>query len=143
MQDFILAPDQRQARFTYAKKIRAHLEMVLPRRHYRCETDTSGGHGYCHTLVVTKIGEDTEFDEDMELFAADMRRYEHRLMPFRQPVVRRILGNETYKRLIMVEPVSTAMTNVPVSTKRAADDVADQPASKRQRMEDAIDLTDE
>lgn len=143
MQDFILAPDQKQGRFTYAKKIRSHLESVLPREHYRCATDTSRGQGGCQTLVVTKISKETEFGEEMQKFNAKVRQYEQRLLSFRQPVVRRLLGNETYKSLIMLETAPPTVSAVPVPTKRAADESADQPASTRQRTEEVIDLTGE
>lgn len=83
MQDFIRAPDQALGRFTYARNIRSHLESVLPSRHYRCATDTAKVRGSnCQTLVVTKLGKDTEFMEDMEKFSAKMRLYEQRLLPF-------------------------------------------------------------
>lgn len=143
MQDFIRASDQKQGRFTYAKKIRSHLEMVLPREHYRCATDTTRGQGGCQTLVVTKIGKDTEFNEDMRTFIAEVRQYEQRLLPFRQPVVRRILGNLVYGELMLEGPDPSAMPPGPVSTKRAADESPDQPASTRQRTDDVIDLTED
>lgn len=143
MQDFIRAPDQKQGRFTYAKKIRSHLEMVLPSQHYRCATDATMGQGHCHTLVVTKIGKDTEFKEDMRKFEGEMRQYQQRLLPFRQPVVRRILGNLIYEQLILEGPESSAVPTGSVSTKRAADESPDQPASTRQRTDDVIDLTED
>lgn len=143
MQDFIRSPDQRQGRFSYGKSIRSHLECELPREHYRCETDTTRAPGGSHTLVVTKIGKDTEFKEEMGEFNAQVRKYEQRILPFRKPVVQRILGDETYKSLIMLETAPSAASSVPVSNKRAAGESAGQPASTRQRMEDVIDLTDE
>ncbi|KAG6360927.1 hypothetical protein INS49_011995 [Diaporthe citri] len=141
--DFILAPDQKQGRFTYAKKIRSHLEMVLPREHYRCATDTTAGQGRCQTLVVTKISKETEFKEEMKKFDDEVRQYEQRLLSFRQPVVQRLLGDETYKSLIMLETGPPDVSTVPVSSKRAADESPDQPASTRQRTEEVIDLTGE
>lgn len=143
MQDFILAPDQKQGRFTHAKKIRSHLESVLPRQHYRCATDTTSGQGGCQTLVVTKISKDSEFKEEMTEFNNKLRRYEQRLLSFRQPVVQRLLGDETYKSLIMLETGPPGVSTVPVSNKRAASESTDQPASTRQRTEDIIDLTGE
>lgn len=143
MQDFILSPDQRQGRFSYGKSIRSHLESALPSEHYRCETDTTRAPGGCHTLVVTKIGKDTEFKEEMGKFNAKVRNYEQRLLPFRKPAVQRILGDETYKSLIMLETTPSATSSVPVSNKRAAGESAGQPASTRQRMDDVIDLTGE
>lgn len=143
MQDFIRASDQKQGRFTYTKKIRSHLESVLPSQHYRCATDTTRGQGGCQTLVVTKISKDSEFNEDMRKFAADMRQYEQRLMSFQRPFVRRIVGSETYNRLIMMETAPSAVPTAHVSTKRAADESPDQPASTRQRTDVVIDLTED
>lgn len=143
MQDFIRAPDQKQARFTYAKKIRSHLEMVLPREHYRCTTDTTRGQGGCQTLVVTKISKDTEFREEMREFDGKVRRYEQRLLSFRQPVVGRLLGDDTYKSLIMLETGPPGASAAPVSSKRAAGESLDQPVSTRRRTEEVIDLTGE
>lgn len=143
MQDFILSPDQRQGRFSYGKSIRSHLESALPREHYRCETDTTRVPGGCHTLVVTKIGKDTEFKEEMGKFNTQVRKYDQRLLPFRKPVVQIILGDETYNSLIMLGAATPAVPSVPVSNKRTAGESADQPASTRQRMDDVIDLTGE
>lgn len=143
MQDFILSPDQRQGRFSYGKSIRSHLESALPSEHYRCETDTTRAPGGCHTLVVTKIGKDTEFKEEMGKFNAKVRNYEQRLLPFRKPVVQRILGDETYNSLIILGTATPAISCVPMSKKRTAGESADQPASTRQRMDDVIDLTGE
>ncbi|KAK7707661.1 hypothetical protein SLS64_007181 [Diaporthe eres] len=143
MQDFILSPDQKQGRFTHAKKIRSHLESVLPSQHYRCATDTTRGQGGCQTLVVTKISRDSEFKEDMKKFDDQVRQYEQRLLSFRQPVVQRLLGDETYKSLIMLETGPPTVSAAPLSTKRAAGESSDQPASTRQRTEEVIDLTGE
>lgn len=137
MQDFILSPDQEQGRFTYAKKIRSHLEHVLPSQHYRCRTDTTRGQGGFQTLVVTKISKDTEYNEDIKNFCNKVRQYEQRLLPFRQPVVRRLLGDEIYNSLIMLGPAPAVLG------KRAAYESLDQPASSRQRMGNVIDLTEE
>ncbi|KAI3391104.1 hypothetical protein diail_7955 [Diaporthe ilicicola] len=148
IQDFIRAPDRSVGRFTYAKKIRSHLEYMLPREHYRCETDMEKVPGSnCQTLVVTKIGRDTEFKEDMKKFGGEMQLYEQRLLPFRQPVVRRLLGNETYRSLILMEGTAAPAVSgtAPASSKRAASGSPEgQPASTRQRRtDDVIDLTGE
>ncbi|KAG8162497.1 hypothetical protein KVR01_008262 [Diaporthe batatas] len=141
--DFIRAPDQVKGRFSYGKEIRRHLESVLPSIHYRCATDTTSGKGNCHTLVVTKIGKDTEYKEEMRVYEDKMRLYEKRLLSFRQPIVRRLLGNETYQSLIMVDsaPYDASTTSVP--SKRSAGESQDQPASTRQRTEEVVDLTEE
>ncbi|KAL1874850.1 hypothetical protein Daus18300_003391 [Diaporthe australafricana] len=143
MQDFIRAPDQALGRFTYAKNIRSHLESALPRQHYRCTTDTTKVRGNCQTLVVTKIGKDTEFIEDMKKFHDKVRLYEQRLLSFRQPFVRRLLGDEIYRSHILTETTPPAVSTAPASNKRAASESPDQPASTRQRTDDVIDLTDE
>lgn len=143
IQDFIRAPDQAQGRFAYAQKIRSHLERVLPGEHYKCVTEKSGGSGNCHTLVVTKIGKDTEFKEEMRKYDGEMRNYEQRLLPFRQPVVKRLLGSDTYKSLITLETAPSGVSTAPVPTKRAAGESADQPPPSRQRTADVIDLTEE
>lgn len=143
IQDFIRAPDQAQGRFSYSQKIRSHLEMVLPREHYKCTTDTTRGPGGSYTLVVKKISKDTEFREDTREFADEVRRYEQRLLPFRQLVVERLLGSDTYKSLITLESAPPDVSTAPAPTKRAAGESADQPPSTRQRTADVIDLTEE
>lgn len=143
IQDFIRAPDQAQARFCYGQKIRAHLEMVLPREHYKCTTDTTRGPGGSYTLVVKKISKDTEFREEMRLFDDEVRKYEQRLLPFRQLVVERLLGSDTYKSLITLQTAPPGDSTTLAPTKRAAGESADQPASTRQRTTDVIDLTEE
>lgn len=143
IQDFIRAPDQVKGRFTYNKKIREHLQYMLPSQHYRCATDTTRGQGGCQTLVVTKIGKDTEYKEEMKEFGNRMRLYEQRLLGFRQPIVQRLLGNDAYRSLIMLNSASNAASAAFVPTKRAGGENQDQPASTRQRTDDVIDLTGE
>lgn len=143
IQDFIRAPDQAKGHFSYGKEIRRHLESVLPSQHYRCATDTTSGKGRCHTLVVTKIGKETEYKEEMKEFEDKMRLYEKRLLGLRQPIVQRLLGNETYQSLIMVDSAPYAASATHVPAKRGAGESQDQPASTRQRTDDVIDLTEE
>ncbi|POS71299.1 2OG-Fe(II)oxygenase [Diaporthe helianthi] len=142
--DFIRAPDQAVGRFTYSKHIRSHLEAVLPSQHYRCATDTTKVPGTnCQTLVVTKIGVDTEFVEDMQIFSDKMRMYEKRLLIFRQPIVRGLIGDENYRSLIMMEAETRAISTATASNKRNASESLGPPASTRQRTGDVVDLTGE
>lgn len=92
---------------------------------------------------MTKISKDSEFKEEMAEFNDKLRRYEQRLLSFRQPVVQRLLGDETYKSLIMLETAPPSVSTAPVSSKRAAGESLYQPAFTRQRTEEVIDLTEE
>ena len=94
---------------------------MLPSQHYRCATDTRRGQGHCQTLVVTRIGKDTEFKEGMKKFEDNMRQYEQRLLSFRQPVVTKLLSNEAHKSLIMLKPTCPCVSTAPMPAKRAAD----------------------
>ena len=142
MQDYISSPTQIQGRFPFNQKIRHHLERVLPRQLYQCETDTASW-GRSYVLVVTKIGGDTEFDEEMKKYDKKLQLYERWLLSFRRPVMQRLLGDGTYRSLILMETAPPAVSTGPVSTKRAASESPDQPAPTRQRADGVIDLIGE
>jgi hypothetical protein len=77
---------------------------------------------------------------DQPKSTAEMRLYEQRLLVFRQPVVQRLLGDETYQSMIMLGCArATPAAHVPA--KRAAEESQGQPASTRQRTKEVIDLT--
>lgn len=142
IQNFIIAPDRPEATFidhrNYPRNFRKHIEDMLPKQHFSCTMTSQKYYGrFVNALKIIKRSVHSVHEELKQIFADKLRVYEKGLLPFRQPVVQRILGDETYKELIMLESAQSAESDAPVSgTKRSAEESPDQPAPTRQRTGD-------
>ena len=128
---------------------------LLPSKHFRLET-VGDGRGPPSTLVVTKLG--TEYQEDLEMHKAEIQKLEKRLLAFRTPFVKAVLGDELYAELVLLSdirkpPGTDSGTLVPLSftepsaepsgpaqepgTKRPASGDIEQAAASRMRLSGA------
>ncbi|RYP77588.1 hypothetical protein DL769_003361 [Monosporascus sp. CRB-8-3] len=103
LNQFLVASDQVQARFTKAQTCRDHIEKQLNSQFFRWWTESSSVRGYNSTLVVTKLG--TEYAEDVQQFLRSVARIEDGVRVFARDYVRRLLGDELYRELILLEKI--------------------------------------
>ncbi|RYP13933.1 hypothetical protein DL767_010525 [Monosporascus sp. MG133] len=103
LNQFLAASDQAQARFTKAQTYRDHIEKQLTSQFFRWWTEPSSVRGVNSTLVVTKLG--TEYAEDVKQFLRSVARIEEGVRVFARDYVRRLLGDELYRELILLEKI--------------------------------------
>ncbi|RYP92338.1 hypothetical protein DL770_001540 [Monosporascus sp. CRB-9-2] len=103
LNQFLAASDQAQARFTKAQTYRDHIEKQLTRQFFRWWTEPSSVRGVNSTLVITKLG--TEYAEDVQQFLRSVARIEEGVRVFARDYVRRLLGDELYRELILLEKI--------------------------------------
>ncbi|RYP23854.1 hypothetical protein DL765_000931 [Monosporascus sp. GIB2] len=110
LNQFLAASDQAQARFTKAQTYRDHIEKQLTRRFFRWWTEPSSVRGVNSTLVVTKLG--TEYAEDVQQFLRSVATIEEDVRVFARDYVRRLLGDELYRELILLEKIRAPALHV-------------------------------
>ncbi|RYP51657.1 hypothetical protein DL768_003055 [Monosporascus sp. mg162] len=103
LNQFLAASDQAQARFTKAQTSRDHIEKQLTGQFFQWWTEPSSVRGVNSTLVVTKLG--TEYAEDVQQFLRSVARIEEGVRVFARDYVRRLLGDELYRELILLEKI--------------------------------------
>ncbi|RYO92416.1 hypothetical protein DL766_000386 [Monosporascus sp. MC13-8B] len=101
LNQFLASSDQAQARFTKAQTYRDHIEKQLTSQFFRWWTEPSSVRGVNSTLVVTKLG--TEYAEDVQQFLRSVATIEEGVRVFARGYVRRLLGDELYRELILLE----------------------------------------
>ncbi|RYP03240.1 hypothetical protein DL764_005287 [Monosporascus ibericus] len=107
---FLAASDQVQARFTKAQTYRDHIEKQLSNQFFQWWTEPSSARGVNSTLVITKLG--TEYAEDVQQFLRSVTRIEEGVRVFARDYVRRLLGDELYRELILLEKIRTPALQV-------------------------------
>ncbi|CAJ2502840.1 Uu.00g102340.m01.CDS01 [Anthostomella pinea] len=115
-----------------------HLEQQLPKELFRCVTKGSYRQGPKGALVVTKLGR--EFQHDMAQYRAGLASFEEKLHPFRCEYVKALLGEATYRELVLLEnlPHSEAASRLPTAApgqnKRRADEEHDGASASRPKL---------
>lgn len=143
LNQFLADPARETGEFCDTQTARRHIEQQLPAHLVACHTDPSGRGGRrCQTLVVTKKARGAEHAEAMEAYTADVRRIESKTEKFRGEKFRKILGEELYGELILLNRLHGSQAaggvGVPqavVGVKREAEDdnVVPPPARRRYR----------
>ncbi|RYP65001.1 hypothetical protein DL771_008498 [Monosporascus sp. 5C6A] len=103
LNQFLAASDQVQARFTNSQTYRDHIKKQLTSQFFRWWTEPSSVRGVHSTLVVTKLG--TEYAEDVQQFLRSVATIEEGVRVFARDYVRRLLGEELYRELILLEKI--------------------------------------
>lgn len=127
--------------FTYNGHIRKHLEIVLSEETLQVYDRHKVSSSQCQTLAVTKIGQATEYQQDMLNTRHQVQAYDRRLSPFREDKVRAILGDELYAQLIMMGSGASATPTTETPNKRPAEDSLERPVPARLRVDNFVDLT--
>lgn len=98
----LCANDQAQARFQQPANFRTHIERQLPKEFFRCESGPSPNGG-CYTLIITKLG--TEYQDDLNQFLQKVARLDESVRVFARDYVQKLLGDELYRELILLEKI--------------------------------------
>lgn len=142
LDDFLVSPLLQSAEFTAAKQARDHIARQLVGNHFDCATDNPG-RGRTHTLKVTKISQQGEYGADVYEYGARVRALRQQTADFRHEHFRKILGDELFRELILLEgPPGSGVPGasvaqqaaVPGGVKREADDELILPPAPRRRV---------
>ncbi|ROV99032.1 hypothetical protein VMCG_06678 [Cytospora schulzeri] len=118
LDDFLTSPLRRTAEFTAAKQVRDHIARQLTGNLFDCATNTRGR---THTLVVTKLSQEGEYDAAVYGYGARARALRQQTADFRHEHFRRILGDGLYRELVLVEgPPGLGVPGDPVEQQQAA-----------------------
>jgi hypothetical protein len=96
---FLTSEDQQTQRFAFAKEAtRAHFERVLPPRLYRITGEQAEK---WYTIVVEKLSKDVP--QDGVRYRVSVEQLQAQLAPLQGEFTRKLLGDECYQQLIMLE----------------------------------------
>lgn len=133
LNDFLISPLRKAAKFTAAKKVRNHISLQLSPNLFTCSLDASGR---THTLIVNKRSQDGHYRDAMAMYGARVRALGRYAEDFRHEHFRKILGDKLHRELVMLEipgaPVQRAAE--PGGVKREADDESSLPPALRRRL---------
>lgn len=123
---FLGAADEIEGRFSMNEKRRKHLEYSLPMRpdFLRCTTDKRK---MPYTLVITKVGEGKEFEEDLKSYQRSLDITRESTLPLRHDYVKRLLGESRYRELVLLETPEDSEGGIQLAERgkrKAADDFA-------------------
>ncbi|RYP23543.1 hypothetical protein DL765_001057 [Monosporascus sp. GIB2] len=137
---FLGAADEKVGRFSVNKEKRQHIEYRLPRYHdksrevFSCSLDQKRKP---YTLVVTKVRQGREFEEDAREYRERLERFEQRVRPLRLEYVEQSMGEARYRELVMLENLQDSEGGTQLDerdNKRKAGELVDDPSSKRLRL---------
>ncbi|RYP79365.1 hypothetical protein DL769_002989 [Monosporascus sp. CRB-8-3] len=137
---FLGAADEKVGRFSVNKEKRQHIEYRLPRFHdksreiFSCSLDQKRKP---YTLVVTKVRQGREFEEDAREYRERLERFEQRVRPLRLEYVEQSMGEARYRELVMLENLQDSEGGTRPDErdkKRNASEQVDDPSSKRPHL---------
>lgn len=137
---FLGATDETEARFSMHEKRRKHLECQLLMAYgftphlFQCTTDKKRSP---HTLVVRKMHQGKEFDDDVKRYELQLNKLKERLRPLQQNYVEQVMGETRYRELVMLESTRTSDSGEQVAghdeKTKADDSMGDSKPAKRRR----------
>lgn len=130
LDDFLQSPTEQSRQFIKGPRICQHLENQLPDGLFRCRKVDSAhaknGKGKAPTclLTITKLNE--EYPCDLRSYEDRVLRLERKMEPFRREYTKKLLGDQAYSELIMLEqlprPTPASSDAGGGRNKRAAED---------------------
>lgn len=104
LDDFLVDPTRRTGEFCDTQTRRRHMERQLPAHLFDYRTDPSGRGGrQCQTLIVTKREKGADFNVAVERYKDEVMVFETKLLPFRKEIFRKLLGDNLYRELVLLE----------------------------------------
>lgn len=150
MNHFLESSQMQHTRFTRPYGDRKHIERQLPPKYFELWTDPTPilGHGKMQTLVVSKLG--TEHQEKVEAFHLEWQKLHEKMAPFRQDHVCRLLGDDLFRELILMErqerttePHHNTRAVTVTGTKRPAEETLENSVATRMRSDNFVDLSED
>lgn len=142
---FLHDPNQQTARFSYAEKIRKHLQYTLDSRDFNFDTERTRSP---YTLVVTKTK--NEYDRTLREWEEDVRQFKHELAGLRRGLMYELLDGDVVDKSGIDEALETngaggRKGTQPLQPASATSrNVGRRPAvAGTKRKSDVIDLTED
>lgn len=140
LDEFVVSPVRQTAEFAVAQRWRAHISRQLMGNLFTCINDTRGRRTI---LVVTKRSQDGEYRAAVAAYEERIRVLRRYTEDFRHEHFRKILGEELYRKLILLEGppgpdvpgASHQQDAIPGGVKREAGDELAIPPALRRRVD--------
>lgn len=116
MNAFLGSADQKSWRFSASAPRRQHIESKLPHSLFMVQTVRNGSP---LTLLVDKLGRD--YAQDLQDFQEQLKSLLNVLGPLKGDSMRRILGDATYRELILLQKVRAVAEQSAAGTKRPSE----------------------
>lgn len=132
---FLMDPERQTGEFCDTQPNRKHVEKNLPDHLFSCTTDPNGRDGRrSQTLIVTKRVMAGEYPPKLAEYQRKLSSHEAATMQFCHEKYRKVLGDELYQEIIMLEhlPRPQAVASA-AGVKREADDDTVLPPAARPR----------